>query len=130
MQVREAREGNVWGGVACVMGYKMVRDNHRHLLEGTVSGKWRTSPDPVSALVKKIGEEYSELAEDRSPGELYDMQDALEELIRLMDPTGKYLDEHKAKVEIAGRFRQHLEWHSLPQGDVTWPQYVNGETRD
>lgn len=107
------------------MGFKMVRDLHQERLAGVISGTWRISPDPVSALVKKLGEEYSEFCEDRDPAELYDIADVLDELIRLLDPDRKYQDEHLRKVRIVGLFTTHLEWNPLPQGDVSWPQYMD-----
>lgn len=108
------------------MGFKMVRDNHQKHLTGVVSGVWRTSPDPLSSLLKKLGEEYSEFAENRSPDELFDIRDVLEELIELMDPKGTAEAEHYHKTQAAGLFHDHLEWHPLPQGDVTWRQFMEG----
>lgn len=100
------------------MGWKMVRDLHQQVFEGKVSGQWRTSPDPVSSLVKKLGEEYSELAEDRNPAELYDIQDVLVELIRLLDPDGKAMKKHRTKVLHLGIFMNHVEWHPDPDLDL------------
>lgn len=93
------------------MGWKMVRDNHRHLFEGFISGSWRTSQDPVSSLIKKLGEEYSELVENRDPAELYDLIDVLCELTTLMDPDLAAAEAHAAKQERLGFFGSHLEWH-------------------
>lgn len=106
------------------MGYKMVRDRHRQQLEGVISGTWRDSPDPVSSLLKKLGEEYSELVENRDPAELYDIQDVLDELMMLLDPDGKHGEEHGFKAESMGFFQHHIEWHPLSRGDRTWRQYV------
>ena len=100
------------------MGWKMVRDRHQERLESVISGSWRTSPDPVSSLIKKAGEEYSELAENRDPGELYDMLDVIEELIFLLDPDGKHEEEHLVKVRCIGQFGDHVEWH--PNPEITW----------
>ena len=97
------------------MGYKMVRDRHREVLERVISGAWRTSPDPVSSLIKKVGEEYSELVENRDPGELYDLLDVLNELVILMDPHLEAAEKHAAKQERMGFFVKHLEWHPLPR---------------
>ena len=102
------------------MGFKMVRDRHKERLENVISGAWRTSPDPVSALVKKLGEEYSELAEDRNPGELYDIRDVLGELVILLDPDGKYGEEHGVKINRLGLFGDHLEWH--PNPTISWEE--------
>jgi predicted house-cleaning noncanonical NTP pyrophosphatase (MazG superfamily) len=96
------------------MGYKMVRDNHQKVLEGQISGTWRIAPDPVSSLVKKLGEEYSELAEDRDPAELYDIEDVLEELMVLLDPHGEAARQHEVKAARMGRFDNHVEWHPNP----------------
>jgi predicted house-cleaning noncanonical NTP pyrophosphatase (MazG superfamily) len=100
------------------MGWKMVRDTHREVLEGQISGQWRTSPDPVSSLVKKLGEEYSELAENRDPAELYDIQDVLSELIYLLDPEDRAGEAHERKVMRLGRFDRHVEWH--PNPNLEW----------
>lgn len=100
------------------MGYKIVRDRHKERLEGVISGTWRTSPDPVSALVKKLGEEYSELTENRDPGELYDIRDVLDELTGLLDPDGRHAADHRIKVSRIGLFAGHLEWH--PNPEISW----------
>jgi len=98
------------------VGYKIVRDNHRKLLEGVISGTWRTSPNPIGALVRKLGEEYSELCENRDPGELYDIQDVLDELMVLLDPDCEHADRHAVKVNRLGLFGDHLEWHPFSEG--------------
>ena len=97
------------------MGWKMVRDRHRQVLGKVISGAWRTSPDPVSSLIKKVGEEYSELVENRDPGELYDLIDVLSELCVLMDPHLVFAEKHTEKQERMGFFTDHLEWHPLPR---------------
>lgn len=96
------------------MGWKMVRDLHQKVLGDQISGVWRTSPDPVSSLVKKLGEEYSELTENRDPMELYDILDVLEELMALLDPGGAAALKHEIKAERMGRFGYHVEWHPNP----------------
>lgn len=101
------------------MGYKLVRDKHKERLGDVVSGTWRTSPDPVSALTKKIGEEYGEFTENYNPDELYDMLDVLDELVSLLDPDGKYLTGHVEKIAQLGNFNTHLEWHPIP-GAKEW----------
>jgi predicted house-cleaning noncanonical NTP pyrophosphatase (MazG superfamily) len=90
--------------------YKMVRDNHQSLFKGKISGRWRTSPDPVSALTRKLAEEYGEYAEHRDPGELMDMLDVIGELLHLLDPGWAVHDVHVAKRVRNGVFRAHLEW--------------------
>jgi predicted house-cleaning noncanonical NTP pyrophosphatase (MazG superfamily) len=107
-----------------LMGYKMVRDNHQELLGEHLSGQWRVSPDPVSALVKKLGEEYSELAESRDPGELYDVRDVLEELITLLDPDRSAERKHDIKMSHLGRFSDHVEWHPNPDIDL-WAEWAD-----
>lgn len=104
------------------MGYKMVRDLHQKVLGDQISGVWRTSPDPVSSLVKKLGEEYSELCEDRDPAELFDILDVLAELMVLLDPDGAAALKHDLKAERMGRFADHLEWHPNPDINLwtTW----------
>lgn len=103
-----------------VVGYKMVRDLHKKKLESVISGSWRTAPDPVSSLIKKLGEEYSELCEDRDPGELYDIMDVVQELIVLLDGGGACRKAHVQKVLRLGLFGDHLEWH--PNPEITWNQ--------
>src|SRR5260370_7374247 len=90
-------------------------------MAGQISGQWRISPDPVGALVKKLGEEYGELAEDRDPSELFDIRDVLEELIRILDPDGKAAARHAVKVKHMGIFSRHLEWHPNPKLDLWFP---------
>ena len=104
------------------MGYKMVRDNHQEVLGEYISGQWRISPDPVSSLVKKLGEEYSELAESRDPAELYDLWDVLDELTALLDPDGTAEIKHAIKVKHLGRFADHTEWHPNPDIDL-WAEW-------
>jgi predicted house-cleaning noncanonical NTP pyrophosphatase (MazG superfamily) len=99
------------------MGFKLVRNNHQDLLKDQISGQWRTSPDPVGALVKKLGEEYGEFCEDRDPGELYDLLDVLMELRFILDPLREHRDAHFAKRRILGSFSAHLEWHPNPELD-------------
>lgn len=102
------------------MGWKMVRDGHRDVLADHISGSWRTAPDPVSSLVKKLGEEYSELNEGRDWAELYDLLDVLRELIAITDPDGKYQQAHQRKTDRMGGFSAHLEWHPNPQLGQDW----------
>jgi hypothetical protein len=106
------------------VGYKIVRDWHKERVGDIISGTWRISPDPISALIKKLGEEYSELAENRDPAELYDIQDVLDELMVQLDPQGKYGEEHDIKVTNVGLFARHVEWQPLPQGDRTWREFM------
>lgn len=102
------------------MGWKMVRDKHQEVLSAQISGSWRPSSDPISSLVKKLGEEYSEFVEDRDPAELYDLRDVLNELIYLMDPLHDARNAHLRKVERLGKFTHHLEWH--PNPSLEWSQ--------
>jgi predicted house-cleaning noncanonical NTP pyrophosphatase (MazG superfamily) len=111
-------EGGQRGEDSLLMGWKMVRDLHQQVFEGKISGQWRTAADPVSSLVKKLGEEYSELAEDRNPEELYDIADVVTELIRLLDPEGKAARKHRRKVLHMGLFLDHAEWHPDPGLDL------------
>ena len=108
------------------MGWKMVRDKHQQVLGSVISGQWRISPDPVASLVSKLGEEYGELAPHRDPAELYDIRDALDELIVLLDPDQSYLRAHDIKVARLGMFTTHLEWHpnpalEFPASDGSYP---------
>jgi predicted house-cleaning noncanonical NTP pyrophosphatase (MazG superfamily) len=66
------------------MGYKIVRDRNEEWCRAHgVSGQWRTSPDPVSALVRKVGEEYLEYIEHFDPAELFDLRDVVQALLAL-----------------------------------------------
>ena len=100
------------------MGWKMVRDNHQEILKDQISGSWRISPDPVGSLVRKLGEEYGEFAENRDPGELHDLWDVLEELTALLDPDGRTAARHQVKLDRMGGFGAHLEWHPNPDLDL------------
>jgi predicted house-cleaning noncanonical NTP pyrophosphatase (MazG superfamily) len=100
------------------MGWKIVRDRHRDVLEGQISGQWRVSPDPVSALVKKLGEEYGEFTENRDPGELYDLLDVLLELRYLLDVDQAVYALHREKQGRLGSFANHIEWHPNPALDA------------
>lgn len=100
------------------MSWKLVRDNHEKLLRGRISGQWRVSPDPVGALVTKLGEEYGEFAKDRDPGELFDMLDAIMELRAILDPLREHRDAHLIKKAKWGGFGAHLEWHPDPELDI------------
>lgn len=103
------------------MSFKLVRNNHREILHDRLSGQWRISPDPVGALVRKIGEEYGEFSEDRDPSEIYDLYDVLDELSALLDPDGKAAERHQVKLDKMGDFSDHLEWTPLmiPWDDAT-----------
>jgi predicted house-cleaning noncanonical NTP pyrophosphatase (MazG superfamily) len=97
------------------MGWKLVRDrNEEYCRAHGVSGEWRTSPDPRSALLKKIFEEAGEYAERRDPAELYDLIDVVRSLIRLEDPTGEVSAGHHAKVADMGGFARLIEWCPVP----------------
>jgi predicted house-cleaning noncanonical NTP pyrophosphatase (MazG superfamily) len=97
------------------MGWKIVRDgNEKWCRERGVSGTWRTAADPVRGLARKLIEEASEYGEALDPSELYDLQDVLDELIRLEDPDGRYLEAHQGKIAVHGTFREHVEWTPMP----------------
>jgi len=95
------------------MGWKIVRNGNQKLLQGHMSGQWRISPDPVSALVKKLGEEYGEFAEHRDPAELQDLLDVIEELSFLLDRDSAAARAHQGKLDKMGDFSDHLEWNPL-----------------
>ena len=109
------------------MGWKIVRDRQQEKLEGHINGQWRISPDPVSALTKKLGEEYGEFAENRDPEELYDLIDVIHELLNLLDEEGAAEHEHSIKTSHAGFFHNHLEWHPNPA--LTWENAGRNERR-
>ena len=98
------------------MGWKLVRDRNEEWCRANgVSGRWRTSPDPSSALLRKIFEEAGEYAEHRDPGELYDLLDVVEALIDLEDPDGgKFARAHGAKIREMGGFDRFTEWCPVP----------------
>ena len=97
------------------MGYKIVRDHNEAWAKAHgVSGTWRTSPDPVRGLARKLTEEAGEFGEALDPGELYDLADAVNELLGLLDPDGHYLAAHQEKVRVHGLFRDHIEWSPVP----------------
>lgn len=99
------------------MSWKLVRDGQKeYCLSHGISGSWRVSPDPVGALVRKLAEEYGEFAENRDPGELYDILDVLNELIMQADPELEHLEAHEKKVSSVGAFFTHLEWNPDPGG--------------
>lgn len=120
------------------MGWKIVRDRNEEWCRAHgVSGQWRTSPDPVAALRKKIFEEIGEYAEHHNPGELYDLLDVIQALIALngrtvlrglllygvkalialKDPDGAFGREHAAKAAEMGGFTRYVEWCPVPEGD-------------
>lgn len=95
------------------MRWKLVRDrNQEYCQPRGVTGKWRTSPDPVGALTAKLGEEYGEFTADRDPAELFDVLDVVRELIFILDPLHEARERHQAKVALMGKFSKHLEWHA------------------
>lgn len=97
------------------MGWKLVRDRNEEWCRANgVSGQWRTSPDPQSALVRKIFEEAGEYAEARDPAELYDLLDVVQALIVLDDPGGDLAAAHRAKAEEMGSFSLFAEWCPVP----------------
>ena len=109
------------------MSYKLVRDKHQEIFAGRISGQWRTSPDPLGALVRKLGEEYGEFAEDRDPLELFDMLDVILELKMLLDPLREARDRHNVKWSRFGGFATHLEWHPDPGIDL-WEEWDTGKS--
>lgn len=69
------------------MGWKLVRDRNEEWCRANgVSGQWRTSPDPVAALRRKIFEEAAEYAEQCDANELYDLLDVTQALASLDVP--------------------------------------------
>ncbi len=97
------------------MGWKGVRDRQPGFCRANgVSGQWRTSPDPVATLTRKLFEEAAEFAEASDPGELYDLLDVVRELLYLCDPDGEHGNRHMAKAARDGLFGLHLEWNPVP----------------
>jgi predicted house-cleaning noncanonical NTP pyrophosphatase (MazG superfamily) len=92
------------------MSWKIVRDHNEPWCRAHgVSGQWRTSPDPVSALLRKLYEEAGEYAEHWDPAELYDLADVLDRLILLADPDFAALQPG----------RTVCLWSQAPFGQVT-----------
>jgi predicted house-cleaning noncanonical NTP pyrophosphatase (MazG superfamily) len=97
------------------MGWKLVRDRNEEWCRAHgVSGQWRASPHPASALLKKIFEEAGEYAEHRDLAELFDLLDVVETLIRLADPAGEHAARHREKVAEMGGFEHFTEWCPVP----------------
>lgn len=97
------------------MGWKLVRDfNEQWCRANGVSGQWRISPDPVSALLRKIFEEAGEYAEYRDPAELFDLRDVVDRLIDLADPGGLAELAHADKITEQGLFERLAEWTPVP----------------
>lgn len=95
--------------------WKIVRDfNKKWCQEHGVSGSWRTSPNPVRGLARKLIEESGEFGEELDPGELFDLRDVLNELIALCDPVRVYEDAHRDKTAVFGEFSDHMEWTPVP----------------
>lgn len=98
------------------MGFKLVRDKQPEFCQQhRVSGTWRQCPEPISALTRKLGEEYLEFAENKDPTELYDILDVLSTLLQRLDPDGKYDRAHQIKLRKIGGFDKLLEWDPVPE---------------
>jgi len=98
------------------VGWKMVRDNNQAWCEANgVSGAWRTAGphEAIRALGRKLAEEALEFMENGDPAELFDVWDALEELL-LLSETPALRAAHQAKVAEHGRFHDHVMWSPLP----------------
>jgi len=105
------------------VGWKIVRDYQREFCkESGVSGRWRVSPDPKRALMKKLFEEASEFAENEEASELYDLRDVLQELLHVCDPDGVWEFRHARKIARRGLFAMHLEWCPIPEGSELDPE--------
>jgi predicted house-cleaning noncanonical NTP pyrophosphatase (MazG superfamily) len=98
-------------------------------LQDHISGQWRTSPDPVSALTEKLGEEYGEFCAQRDPAELFDLLDVIMELRVLLDPLREHGNAHFRKRERLGGFSRHQEWHPDPVLDL-WKVWEGGPVNE
>lgn len=97
------------------MGWKIVRDgNEAWCRKHGVSGQWRKSPDPESALLKKIFEEAGEYVENRDPEELYDLLEVVHRLLAIVDRTFVAAGRHSKKVALMGKFTELIEWTPVP----------------
>jgi predicted house-cleaning noncanonical NTP pyrophosphatase (MazG superfamily) len=98
------------------MGWKIVRDRvDEWSREHGVSGIWRPCKEPEASLRKKLFEEAGEYIENLDPGELYDLADVLDRLIRLVDPESVYAARHGAKIRRLGLFENLIEWSPVPE---------------
>lgn len=103
------------------MGWKLVRDRNEEWCRANgVSGAWREAgKDEVTrALARKLIEEACEFAENLDPAELFDLGDALDELLRVMAPSEAAVGAHNTKTAVHGRFRQHVMWSAYPKEAV------------
>ena len=97
----------------------MVRDNNEAWGRSHgVSGQWRTAPDPVSSLRKKIFEEAGEYAENMDAEELYDLRDVIDRLAYLVDPDQSAWHRHIEKVTKLGMFNSLIEWTPVPEAVI------------
>lgn len=98
------------------MGWKIVRDgNEAWGRAHGVSGQWRGSPHPKTALLKKIFEEAGEYAESLDPEELYDLRDVIDRLVYLVDADGSAWKRHVEKAARLGMFNALVEWTPVPK---------------
>ncbi len=103
------------------MGWKLVRDkNEAWCRSNGVSGQWRTSPDPVAALRRKVFEEAAEYAEQHDVAELYDLLDVVLALLKLEDPYDEVYRAHAIKEADLGGFGKFIEWTPVPAGSQDW----------
>jgi predicted house-cleaning noncanonical NTP pyrophosphatase (MazG superfamily) len=108
------------------VSFKLVRDrNQAWLQEHGVSGTWKTvSGDELAgAFIRKIGEEYAEYAEQRSPAELLDLLDAVVAALSHWcgEHPAEYADalrSHGAKVRLMGTFSCGVMWSPVPPGSL------------
>ena len=99
------------------MGWKIVRDrNEAWCCANGVSGQWRTSPDPASALVRKVGEEYLEYIEHFDPAELFDLRDVVRALLEFTDPGSSSPEPGFAACawEIGEEYLTYIQDHRDP----------------
>ena len=106
------------------MGWKAVRDRNQEVVsEWGVTGSWEqvSVTTWIQALARKLIEESSEYMETFNPGELWDIYDVLEELIRLHPSISD--GRRQKKVDQMGVFRDRIMYTPVPNATIDHPEW-------